>query len=118
MKSIGYTRPLVNLDYLPKNSGDNKHFIKSMLEVTRVEAIKFMDDLDQSMKSNDYLTIAKLAHKIKPVGTYIGAMELYALLGDLEKEAGKVDSTQTNLSITRVRSMIQSILLEIDEHLK
>lgn len=78
----------VDLVYLHELSGNDKEFEKQMLQQITVQAPMEVEQLEQAIKSEDFLNAKKIAHSLKSTVGYIGlAAELHPNLERIEKSA-------------------------------
>ncbi|MCU7548431.1 Hpt domain-containing protein [Chitinophagaceae bacterium LB-8] len=78
----------VDLVYLHELSGNDKEFEKQMLQQITLQAPMEVDQLEQAIKSADFINAKKIAHSLKSTVGYIGlADELHPNLERIEKSA-------------------------------
>ncbi|NNF01873.1 MAG: hypothetical protein HKN22_04245 [Bacteroidia bacterium] len=94
---------LTNLDFLHEISDGNMEFFKEFIQTFLDSAPESLEHLQKAIESNDWETIKKTAHKIRPSFNYLG-------LKDLEKTANKLEqyaSEGTNLG--EIPAMVEEI---------
>ncbi|HCW09258.1 MAG TPA: hypothetical protein DGG95_18025 [Cytophagales bacterium] len=110
-------KSLINIQYLQDISGDNTSFVKAMLLAFRDESIVFLSQMEHGLASHDFLSMKKIAHKMKPSGAYIGADALTLLVGNLEQAAERTNSEEATSLYNGIKSLLRRIFVEIDSYL-
>lgn len=77
----------VDFSYLEKVSGNNKSFIKEIAEAFLKSIPTSIQDLDNYADHENWIELAKVAHKIKPSITLLGVHNLKDKIVKLEEEA-------------------------------
>ncbi|MCJ7446688.1 MAG: ATP-binding protein [Bacteroidales bacterium] len=75
----------INLDNLYHISGGDDKFVKQMLVSFNSTTEKGLKDIQEAVISGQWESVANLAHKLMSPCRHIGAMDLYDLLGKIEK---------------------------------
>jgi signal transduction histidine kinase/DNA-binding NarL/FixJ family response regulator len=90
--SGGQKIDLKNLYHI--SSGDEQ-FVKQMLVSFISTTSKGMNEMHKAVWSGEWNAVENLAHKMLPPCRHIGAMELYNLLGKIEKSASNESDKKT-----------------------
>lgn len=77
----------VNLDYLNEMSEGSDDLIRDLINMFIKQVPVFSEQLDSYYKSGDYLSLGKLAHKIKSSVAMMGINELTVDMKTLERIA-------------------------------
>ena len=111
----------VDLLYLHELSGNDTEFETQMLQQITVQAPMEIEQLEQAIKSGDFLNTKKIAHSLKSTVGYVGlAGELHPHLERIEKSAlaanleGIVDNfihvkQVTNEAIKEVHTLLRNM---------
>lgn len=113
-KETVQSKSFINLGYLNEISDGNTSFINAMLHAFKDEATIFLRELEKHLAIGDFLSMARTAHKMKPAGAYIGASTLTSLIMNLEQAARNTNSHEASSLFGQVKTMIRSILKDID----
>ena len=111
------TKSLISLEYLGEISADHS-FIQLMLDAFKGEAIKFLHSFESELTSNDFISMQKTAHRMKPTGACIGANLLTVLITNLEQAVKREDGRETSSLFGHIQTMIKNMLTEIDQLLR
>ncbi len=105
----------LDLNYLNEVSGGDPDFTSLMLNTFREEAKKFVRDFDTQLQRGDFSLMRQIAHRMKPTGSYIGAISLTAHIRTLEDSSEKGDYSAAKHVFEQVRKLIGNILIEIEK---
>lgn len=83
----------VNLDYLKEMSGNDKKLISEMINIFNTEVPGYLDRMSELLKSEDWESLGKLAHKAKASASIMGMGKLTEELRQLEQDTGKKNNT-------------------------
>jgi HPt (histidine-containing phosphotransfer) domain-containing protein len=107
----------LNFGYLENIAPGNHTFFAEILQVFQSESDTFLQKISDQLRANDFFSLARTAHAMKPTGAYIGAEELTNLIRSLEVEARKADATNIPSLMTEIRGVIAIVNNEIEEYL-
>jgi HPt (histidine-containing phosphotransfer) domain-containing protein len=108
----------INLEYLEKVAPNNYNFFSKMMEVFRSESIASMEKIKEHYSKNDFLSLQKTAHAMKPTGSYIGVDSLTMLVETLEQTASTENHGRIISLISEIESLVKVVNEEIEEFLK
>jgi len=74
----------INLDYLNEMSDGSKDLVRDLINMFIKQVPVFSEQLDVCYKNGDYISLGKLAHKIKSSVAMMGIMELTSDMKTLE----------------------------------
>ena len=112
---------ITDLAYLKEMSGGNKDLIREMITIFNTQVEEFARDLDNLLKTKEYVLLGKLAHKAKSSISIMGMNDLAVELKTLEnlaregkqteKYAGMISSfkNQTQLAVQELNVVLQKI---------
>lgn len=99
-KPVYFTSDRINLDNLYHISGDDEQFVKQML-ISFIESTqKGLDEMQESVKSGNYESVAELAHKLSPPSKHVGATDLANLLKKIEENIRKNEEPQSLIKLS------------------
>lgn len=84
-------KPKIDLRNLYHIAGGDEQFVKQMLTSFITSTGSLLEDLQKAVAARNTETAAELAHKMMPPCRHLGAMDLYNILGIIEKGAGTDD---------------------------
>ncbi len=83
------TQGIINLTSLQEMTGGDEELVKIMLNQYLVEWPEFMEEINNSMQTNNIENIKRTVHKIKPSLVYVGLNKSYEKLEVLELDLYK-----------------------------
>lgn len=92
-------RHLFDLTYLRSVSGNNAGFIKEMVQTFVQSMPQSLADIEKARKANDWLTVSRITHQIKPSLTLMGIESLKTKVAFIE-ESGKKGQITDELRFT------------------
>jgi HPt (histidine-containing phosphotransfer) domain-containing protein len=107
----------LNINYLNEISGENPAFILDILTMFREESVEFMTKVRKQLSQNDFYSLKKTAHAMKPTGSYIGVNLLTVLVASLESASPRGDSSEVTNLINEIDRLLRKLNEEIDAHL-
>ena len=105
----------IDFSYLEKVSGNNKEFIREIAEAFIKSIPTSIEDLDKNSENENWIELARVAHKIKPSITLLGVHSLKEKIVKLEDEA---KLHKNPWQITKLSKEVSSELKETLESLK
>ena len=105
----------LNFSALTAFSGDDPDAAKSILESFVTETRLNADRLRQALDAEDTDGIAAMGHKMLPLFTLLGAVELVALLKELEDSRGQVFSEKIKEKSFSVLALIEDVVAQVEE---
>lgn len=109
-----------NLEYLKKMSGNNREFIKEMLQ-TFVQSIpNSLKEMKYALNLSDFTKLARVTHQIKPSMTLLGINHLKNSAVQIEElaKSGKVPILELQLSVMEFTQTCRDIVNDLGEELK
>jgi signal transduction histidine kinase/DNA-binding response OmpR family regulator len=104
----------VDLVYLHELSGNDKEFEKQMLQQITVQAPMEVEQLEQAIKSEDFINAKKIAHSLKSTVGYVGlANELHPNLDRIEKSALTANLEEMVENFIRVKQVTDEAIKEV-----
>jgi len=100
-KEIASENQKINLKNLFHISGGDEQFVKQMLVSFNNTTSRGLKEMQEAVSSGEWDSVANLAHKMLPPCRHIGAMELYDLLGKIEKSVSKKTDKKKIESLTK-----------------
>ncbi len=91
----------INLDYLKEISDGSTDLVRDLISMFINQVPTFSEQLDSFYQSGDYISLGKLAHKIKSSVAMMGISELAAdmkILENITKDGGNVDNYPVYIS--------------------
>lgn len=110
-------KSIINVDYLNELSGGNSSFINAMFHAFRDESRIFLRQMDQVIVNQDFLSVKRIAHRMKPAGAYIGADSLTLMVSNLELAADQTNSSEAATLFQSIKGLLKNIFTEIDSYL-
>jgi len=108
----------INLDSLYQISGGDEQFVKQMLVSFNTTTKKGLEEIQEAVSSEQWESAANLAHKIMSPCRHIGAMNLYELLGKIEKSIRTSNITESLETLTGKSISEFEVIREIlDDHI-
>lgn len=108
----------INLKNLYHISGGDEQFVKQMLTSFNYTTSKGLKEMQVAVSSEEWDSVANLAHKMRPPCRHIGAMELYDLLGQIEKcVSKKADSKKIELLTKKSLREFEAVNELLNEHI-
>jgi HPt (histidine-containing phosphotransfer) domain-containing protein len=107
----------LNVNYLREISAQNADFVKDMLTMFREESGDFVAMIQEHFRQRDFYSLKRVAHAMKPTGSYIGVDALTDLIASLEKAAPSGDIPQVAGLIMEIEILIKKLLEEIETYL-
>jgi PAS domain S-box-containing protein len=105
----------IDFSYLEKVSGNNKEFIREIADAFIKSIPTSIEELDKNSETEDWIELARVAHKIKPSITLLGVHSLKNKIVKLEEEA---KLHKNPWQITKLSREVSSELKETLESLK
>lgn len=107
----------INFDYLEAVAPGNKSFFAEMMKSFKTESVLLVDKMTEQIMNADYCALARTAHTMKPVGTYIGVKAMTTLVCHLEKSASTRNVSEIERIMVELQRMVTNVNLEIGEYL-
>ena len=104
---------LTNLDFLHEISDGNMDFFKEFIQTFLDNAPESLDGMKQGLDNQDWDTVKKAAHKIRPSFNYLGLKDLEQIAKQVEKNA--VEGTNLNEMPDMIDKIISTCNQAIDE---
>jgi response regulator RpfG family c-di-GMP phosphodiesterase len=105
----------IDFSYLEKVSGNNKDFIREIAEAFIKSIPTSIQELDKNSENENWIELARVAHKIKPSITLLGVHSLKDKIVKLEEEA---KLHKNPWQITKLSKEVSTELKETLESLK
>ncbi len=111
----------VDFSYLEKVSGNNKSFIKEIAEAFLKSIPTSIQELDKYSDNENWIELARVAHKIKPSITLLGVRNLKDKIVNLEEEAKRhknpwlINKLSKEIS-SELRDTLESIKIQINSY--
>ena len=112
-----FTPTLLKTDFLMEIFKDQEASIAEVLSVFRQESKDFMNAASGHFTQQDFLSLRKAAHAMKPTGSYIGVDSLTALMASLEKSCQCGDIRQEHDLLRQIQSTLDQLNGEIEYYL-
>jgi PAS domain S-box-containing protein len=90
---------LYDLSYLKTISGDNREFIREMVQTFVQSVPVLLVDLENAMNHSDWIKVSRIAHQIKPSLTLMGIHQLKEPAIQIEAIASMPITASVNLQI-------------------
>ena len=104
----------ISLDYLHQLSGNDKEFEKEILKQFIQQAPDELEQLEQSINTNDFDSVRRTAHSLKSTVGYVGlSEELHPLLEQIEKDAVVQNNEHFKTNYTQVKIKCDQALAEV-----
>ncbi len=87
LKNANHTSDKIDFSYLEKVSGNNKDFIREIADAFIKSIPNSIEELDKHTENENWIELARVAHKIKPSITLLGVHNLKDKIVKLEDEA-------------------------------
>jgi HPt (histidine-containing phosphotransfer) domain-containing protein len=108
----------INLKNLYHISGGDDQFVKQMLVSFISTTSKGMKEMHEAVRSGEWDAVENLAHKMLPPCRHIGAIELYDLLGKIEKSASnKTDKKTIEFMTEKSLREFEAVSELLNEHI-
>ncbi len=110
---------ITDLTYLHEYSSDDKDFVIEMIELFLSSTPGFLDEMQSAFDEKNYVTVGRIAHKIKPSMTFMGIKNGKELTIELEEYAvdasdvGKIEEKMKEL-----KSLCNSAFAELNQSLQ
>ena len=104
---------LTNLDFLHEISDGNMDFFKEFIQTFLDNAPESLDGMKQGLDNQDWDTVKKTAHKIRPSFNYLGLKDLEQIATQVEKNAA--EGTNLNQMPEMIEKIISTCNQAIDE---
>ncbi len=114
-KASNHRSDRIDFSYLEKVSGNNKDFIREIAEAFIKSIPTSIEELEKSSENENWIELARVAHKIKPSITLLGVHSLKDKIVKLEEEA-KLHKNPWQISV--LSKEVSSELKETLESLK
>lgn len=113
-KQIEVSDALYNLAQLENISAGNVAFIQKMIDLFMASLPKELAVLNQAFQEKDFVTLKKVAHKIKPSIDNMGILSLHSVVREIEMyqpEIADVDKLENNVSLldSTIKKVIQQL---------
>ncbi len=108
----------IDLQSLYHISGGDDQFVKQMIASFISTTGQLLKEMQENVNLQLWESVANLAHKILPPCRHIGAMELYNLLGKIEKECrNNVNPESVNTLTGKSIREFEDVSSLLNEHL-
>lgn len=110
---------ITNLNYLHDYSSNDKEFVIEMVELFLSSTPDFLDEMKTAFQNEDFASLGKIAHKMKPSMTFMGVENGKELTVELEKHA--VIGSDIQIIESKMNELIQlceKAFEELQESLK
>jgi HPt (histidine-containing phosphotransfer) domain-containing protein len=108
----------IDLHSLYHISGGDDQFVKQMVASFINTTGQLLKEMQEAVNLQQWESVANLAHKILPPCRHIGAMELYNLLGKIEKECrNNVNPESVNILTGKSITEFEAVSSRLNEHL-
>lgn len=108
---------LFDLNYLKKISGDNRDFIKEMVQTFVQSVPGLLDKMGTAMESADWITVSRVAHQIKPSLTLLGANQLKDSAILLERLTETIITPASHLQVKRFIQSCHEVIADLSTEL-
>jgi PAS domain S-box-containing protein len=105
----------IDFSYLEKVSGNNKEFIREIADAFIKSIPNSIQDLENNVDNENWIEVARVAHKIKPSITLLGVHSLKEKIVKLEEEA---KLHKNPWQVTKLSKEVSAELKETIESLK
>jgi len=108
----------IDFSYLEKVSGNNKDFIREIVDAFIKSIPNSIQELEQNVEIENWAELARVAHKIKPSITLLGVHNLKDKIVKLEEEA-KLNKNPWQISMlskevsTELKATLESLKVQI-----
>jgi len=104
-----------DLGYLTELSRGSKEFILQMISLFLEQTPVALASLDEAARSNNWVTVGRIAHKMKPSLAFMGIKNLKDLIVALEEEAKQgTDANGMKEKISIIRDVCNKAILELE----
>lgn len=108
----------INLSNLKHISGGDQQFVRQMLESFITTTSRGLSAIREEIEGKNWDAAADQSHRIQPPCRHIGAMELYAILRNLEKSLRQRQNTAAaGLTAEKARQEFEEIKTLINEYI-
>jgi HPt (histidine-containing phosphotransfer) domain-containing protein len=116
--SMDFIPEYLNVGHLLQVSANNNEFVLNILTTFKEESREFIVSIKGHLSQKDFYSLKRVAHAMKPTGSYIGVEALTTLVTALEKAAPSGDATEVSALILQIEDLITKLLREIDRYLE
>ncbi|NVO10292.1 MAG: Hpt domain-containing protein [Bacteroidales bacterium] len=105
----------INLEYLKEISDGSTDLVRDLINMFISQVPTFSEQLDNFYQSGDYISLGKLAHKIKSSVAMMGISELTAdmkILENIAKEGKSVDNCP--IYISKFKNISGEAIIELN----
>jgi len=81
----------INLTYLENMCGDDKAFIKKVVDAYLAQIPEFLNNIEEGLKGADGKFLASAAHKVRSSSQFIGSFAMAQVAEDLESHCKTLD---------------------------
>lgn len=111
------TLVLLKTDFLMELFKDNEASIAEVLSVVRQDSEDFIEVASGHFIQQDFLSLRKAAHAMKPTGSYIGVDSLTTMMALLEKACQGGDIREVDDLLRQIKSTLSQLRGEIEDYL-
>lgn len=105
----------INLDYLNEMSDGSQDLVRDLINMFIKQVPVFSEQLDVCYKNGDYVSLGKLAHKIKSSVAMMGIMELTSDMKTLEMIAKDgIDVEKYSVYISKFKEISSEAVNELN----
>lgn len=108
---------MIKTEYLEMVTGGDAGILSDLVDIFKVQADEFSEEMDKLFKAGDFPGLGLLAHKAKSSVAIMGMDDLAAMLKNFELEAKSGENKEKYGDyITRFNSDIKIAILELDHY--
>ncbi len=108
---------MIKTEYLEMVSGGDAGILSDLVDIFKVQADEFSEEMDKLFKVGDYLSLGLLAHKAKSSVAIMGMDDLAVMLKNFELEAKSGENKEKYGDyITRFNNDIKIAIQELDHY--
>ncbi len=109
-------KPIIDLSYLEKISGNDPIFIEEMVRSFINESPKDLRNMERAHAQKEWKSISELAHKMKPSLTFMGMNQTMELLNELRDAAREQDEDQTLKLMQKLDGAINKAIKDLEHN--
>ncbi|NBB20179.1 PAS domain S-box protein [Runella sp. CRIBMP] len=113
------TSTLLNFSRLKELYGDDNEYILDMMETFLTDALPDFSGFQALINTNDWVTLSKLAHRLKPSLGMVGLTDLEKTMAEIENQARKQPEAESlQLLLNHVNAQLEIGVKEIKSEIE
>ncbi|RDB07043.1 PAS domain S-box protein [Runella aurantiaca] len=113
------TSTLLDFSRLKELYGDDNEYILDMMETFLTDALPDFSEFQALINTNDWVTLSKLAHRLKPSLGMVGLTDLEKTMAEIENQARKQPEAESlQLLLNHVNTQLETGVKEIKREIE